>query len=213
MLSDPIGLIALAALCLPEQLCHVVVEYPLLQNHGIRAPQQQLLNLPLLPRHLLIVGVLIDYSCELFSQDLPGPLEGADSQRLQIPHALERRLVEGKDPVVKGDHRLGEVGAAQHAGSDVDDGIQLAFLQHAEGPLQRQIDELGLMTAAGERLAHEVELDAAILVRDHIGRDGEAHPHSQRLGDQRGGKHQQDEAQQATKVIHAGSRGSDSSRE
>ena len=178
MLSDPIGGVAYAALCLPEQLRHVVVEYPLLQDHGIRTSQQQLLYLPLLPCHFLVVGVLIDQVGKLFSQDLPCPLEGADAQRLQIPHGVKCRLVEGKDPIVKGDHRLGQVGIVKHAWLDVDDGIQLAFLQHPEGPLERQIGELGHMIAAGECLAQEIELDAAIFVGDHVGRDGEAHSHS-----------------------------------
>ncbi|MNF09604.1 hypothetical protein D3C80_2103060 [compost metagenome] len=56
------------------------MEHPLFQDHGIRAPQQQPLHLPLLSGDLLIARILIDHVSEILSQDLPCPLEGADTQ-------------------------------------------------------------------------------------------------------------------------------------
>ncbi|MNG40946.1 hypothetical protein D3C84_1298160 [compost metagenome] len=56
------------------------MEHPLFQNHGIRASQQQPLHLSLLSGNLLIARILIDHASEILSQNLPCPLEGADTQ-------------------------------------------------------------------------------------------------------------------------------------
>ncbi|MNJ54377.1 hypothetical protein D3C77_498130 [compost metagenome] len=123
---------------------------------------------------------------------------------------MDDPIVQGKDPVVEGDHRLRQIGVLQHAGLHVDDGIQLALFQHAEGALQRQVDEPGLVATAGKGLCQQIQLDAAALVLDHVRRNGEIDAHPQWLGGQGAHMQQQGEAQQAVKEAHACSQADDS---
>ncbi|MNH27022.1 hypothetical protein D3C79_871140 [compost metagenome] len=76
------------------------------------------------------------------------------------------------------------MGVDQHAGLHVDDGVQLAALQHAKGTLQRQVFELDLVATAGKCLGQQIELYAAAFVLYHVRRDGETDTYPQWLGDQ-----------------------------
>lgn len=178
VLPDPAGSIELGPIFAVGQLCEIVIENPLLQDHRIHPPQHQPVHLSLLLGDLLVTGILVSHAGKGTSQHLTGPLEGTHPQCLHVVQSADVGFAEGEHPIVEGDHRLRQEDVVQHAGFDVDDGIELAGLQHAEGALQRQIFELRLIAAVPKCLSHQVELDPATLFFDHIGRDGEADPHS-----------------------------------
>lgn len=195
-------LIAFAGMGMGDQLVQIVVEHPLFQHDGIDSATQQLVYLALLLGNLFIAGILADHGGKVFSQDDFCALKRGDSQVSQLIQGGDGVVVQGKDPVMKGDDRLGQEAAIHHAWFDVDDGIQFAGLEHAKGALQRQKFELKLVSGAGKGLRQQIQFYATLFPFDDIGRNGKTDSDPERFCQQASGGKGDQQQQDMDNQLH-----------